>query len=139
MCLLFREITIRLLLILLSLISFICSCCYLVALSCLFLTPWMAACQGPLSSTISQSLLKFMSIELVMLSNHFILCHPLLLLPSIFPSIRVYSNGSPLPIRQKYCSGLLFPSLGDLLKTEIKPVSLAFASRCFTTEPTGKP
>ena len=55
-------------------------------------TPWTAACQAPLSSTISQSLLKFISIESVILSNHLILCHPLLLLPSVFPSIRVFSN-----------------------------------------------
>ena len=48
--------------------------------------------QAPLASTISQNLLKFMSIELVMLSSHFILCYPLLLLPSIFPSIRVFSS-----------------------------------------------
>ena len=54
----------------------------------LFATPWTAAHQAPLSSTISQSLLKSMSIELVMLANHLILCHPLLLLPSIFPSKR---------------------------------------------------
>ena len=56
----------------------------------LFVTPWTAACQIPLSSTVSWSLLKFMSIELVMLSYHLILCHPLLLLPSIFPSIRIF-------------------------------------------------
>ena len=54
----------------------------------LFVMPWIAASQASQSSTISQSLLKFMSIELVMLSNHLILCHPLLL-PSTFPSIRV--------------------------------------------------
>ena len=65
----------------------------------LFATSWTAAFQAPLSSTISQSLLKFMSIELVMLFNHFFLCHPLLLLPSIFPSIRVFSNESALCIR----------------------------------------
>ena len=60
-------------------------------LSCvrLFATPWTAACQASLSFTISQSLLKFMSIESVMPSNRLILCCPLLLLPSIFPSIRV--------------------------------------------------
>ena len=58
----------------------------------LFATPWTAACQASLSFTISQSLIKLMSIELVMSSNHLILCHPLLLLPSIFPSIRVFSN-----------------------------------------------
>ena len=62
------------------------------------MTPWTAARQAPLSSTISQSLLKFVSIESVMLSNHLILCHPLLL-PSIFPSIRVFSNESVICIR----------------------------------------
>ena len=62
-------------------------------------TSWTAARQASLSITISQSLLKLMSIELVMPSNHFILCRPLLLLPSIFPSIRVYSNESALRIR----------------------------------------
>ena len=63
----------------------------------LFATPWTAARQASLSFTISQSLLKLMSIESMMPSNYLILCHPLLLLPSIFPSIRVFSNwvGSP--------------------------------------------
>ena len=56
------------------------------------MTPWTAAHQAPLFSTISQSLLKFIAIESVMLSNHLILCRPLFLLPSIFPSIRVFSN-----------------------------------------------
>ena len=60
---------------------------------------------APLSSTLSHSLLRFMSIEPVMLFNHLILCYPLLLLPSIFPSIRVFSNESTLRIRQtKYWS-----------------------------------
>ena len=71
----------------------------------LFVTPWTAAHQAPLSCTISWSLLKFMSIESMMLSNHLILCHPLLLLPSIFPSIRVFSNESALRNRwPKYWS-----------------------------------
>ena len=71
----------------------------------LFATPWTAACQASLSITNSQSLLKLMSIELVMPSNHLILCCPLLLLPSIFPSIRVFSNESVLCIRwPKYWS-----------------------------------
>ena len=71
----------------------------------LFATPWTAARQASLSITNSQSLLKFMSFELVMPSNHLILCHPLLLLPSIFPSIRVFSNESVLRIRwPKYWS-----------------------------------
>ena len=71
----------------------------------LFVTPWTAACQASLSITNNQSLLKFMSIEPVMLSNHIILCHPILLLPSIFPSIRVFSSESVLYIRwPKYCS-----------------------------------
>ena len=65
----------------------------------LFVTPWTAACQASLSFIISQSLLTLMSIESVMLSNHLILCRPLLLLPSIFPSIRIFSNESALHIR----------------------------------------
>ena len=71
----------------------------------LFATPWAAACPAPLSFTLSRSLLKFMSIELEMPSNHLILCRPLLLLPSIFPSIRVFSNESAAYIRwPKYWS-----------------------------------
>jgi len=66
----------------------------------LFATPWNIACQASLSFTISQSLLKLMSIESVMPSNHLGLCRPLLLLPSIFPSIRGFSNESALHIRQ---------------------------------------
>ena len=64
-----------------------------------FVTLWTVAHPAPLSSTISQSLLKIMSIELVMLSNHLILYHLLLLLPSVIPSIRVFSTESALPIR----------------------------------------
>ena len=71
------------------------------SLSCvwLFATPWTAACQDSLPITNSLSLLKLMSIESVMPSNHLILCHPLLPLPSIFPNIRVFSNESALCIR----------------------------------------
>ena len=65
----------------------------------LFVTPWTATCQASLSITNSWSLLRFMSVESVMPPNHLTLCHPLLLLPSIFPSIRVSSNGSVLHIR----------------------------------------
>ena len=65
----------------------------------LFVTPWTAASQTPLSFTISWRLLRFVSIELVMLSNHLILCCPLLFLPSIFPSIRVFSSELALHIR----------------------------------------
>ena len=65
----------------------------------LFVTPWTAAQQASLSITNSWSSLKLMSIELVMLSNHLILCCPLLLPPSIFPNIRVFSNESALCIR----------------------------------------
>ena len=77
------------------------------SLSCvqLFETPWTAARQASLSITNSRSLPKLMSIESVMPSNNLILCHPLLLPPSIFPSIRVYSNESTLHIRwSKYWS-----------------------------------
>ena len=66
---------------------------------CLFVTPWTAALQTSLSVTNTQSLLKLMSIESVMPSNHFILYCPFLLLPLIFPSIRVFSNESVLHIR----------------------------------------
>ena len=76
-----------------------------VAQSCPTLCDPIAACQASLSITNSQSLLKLMSIELVMPSIHLILCHPLLLLPSIFPSIGVFSNESVLCIRwPKYWS-----------------------------------
>ena len=77
----------------------------------LFVTPWAAARQASLSITNSQSLLKLMSIELVMPSNHLILCCPLLLLPSILPSIRVFSNESALHLRwPKYWSFSISPS-----------------------------
>ena len=77
------------------------------SLSCiqLFATPWIAACQASLSVINSWSLLKLMSIELVMPSSHLILCRPLLLLPSIFHSVRVFSSESVLRIRwPKYWS-----------------------------------
>ena len=71
----------------------------------LFATPWTAACQSSLSITNSWNLFKLMFIESVMPSNHLILCHPLLLLPSMFPSIRVFSSESVLHIRwPKYWS-----------------------------------
>ena len=79
----------------------------------LLVTPWAAAHQAPLSISNSQSLLKLKSIESVMPSNNLILCHPLLLLPSIFPSIRGFSNESVLRIRwPKYwsCSFNISPS-----------------------------
>ena len=80
-----------------------CCCSYSVAQLCP--TPWTAAHQASLSFAIFQSLLKLMSIELVMPSNYLILCHSLLLLPSTFPTIRVFSNELPLRIRwPKYWS-----------------------------------
>ena len=80
-------------------------CCCSDAKLCLTVTPWTAACQTSLSITNSQSLLKLMSIKSMMPSNHLILCCPLLLPPSIFPSIRVISNKSVLHIRwPKYWS-----------------------------------
>ena len=82
-----------------------CCCCYLVAELCLLWTPWTAARQASLSITNSWRLLKLMCIELVMPSNHLIFCCPLLLLPSIFPRIRIFSSESALYIRwPKYCS-----------------------------------
>ena len=86
-------------------------CCCSLSHSQLFVTPRTAACQASLSFTVSRSLLKFMPIELMMLSNHLILCRPLLLLPSIFPSIRIFSNESVLCIRwPKYWSFSISPS-----------------------------
>ena len=78
-----------------------------LSLSCvqLFAKPWTAACQASLPFTISWNLVKLMSFESMMSSNHFVLYCPLLLLPSIFPSIRVFSNESALRIRAK-CSKL---------------------------------
>ena len=83
------------------------SCCLSQSLSdvCLFATPWTTVYQVSMSSTVSWSLLKLMPIESEMPSNHLVLRHPLLLLPSIFPSIRFFSNESSLPIRwPKYWS-----------------------------------
>ena len=81
----------------------------------LFATPWTAALQASLSITSSRSLRKLMSIESVMPSNHFILCRPLLLLPSIFPSIWVFSNESALRIR--------WPNIGVSASTLVLPVN----------------
>ena len=72
---------------------------HLLSHAWLFVTPWTVACQASVSINNSRSLLKFMSIESVMPFNHLILCYPLLLLPSIFPSIRVFSTESVLCIR----------------------------------------
>ena len=92
-------------------LAYFCCCCCSLSHSQLFVTPRTAACQASLSFTVSRSLLKFMPIELMMLSNHLILCRPLLLLPSIFPSIRIFSNESVLCIRwPKYWSFSISPS-----------------------------
>ena len=77
----------------------------------LFATPWTAVCQVSLSFTISRSSLKLMYMELVMPSNHLILCHPLYLMPSIFPNIKFFSNESALCIRwPEYRSFSISPS-----------------------------
>ena len=80
------------------------------SLSCvqLFMTSWTVANQASLSFTISQSLFKLMSIESMMPSNHLILCYPLLLLPSVFPIIRVFSNESSLRISWAWCWSFSF-------------------------------
>ena len=83
----------------------------------LFAIPWTAARQACLSFTISWSLLKLMSIESVMPSNHLILCCPLLFLPSIFPSIRVFSNESALHIRRP-------KSIGASASVSVPPMSI---------------
>ena len=100
-----------------------------------------AACQAPLPSTIFQSLLRSMPIESVMMPNYLILCHPFLLLPSTFPSIRVFSNESALCIRwTKYwsfsysnspsneCSGLISLGLTGLISLQSKGLSRVFSS-----------
>ena len=81
-----------------------CVCVCVFSRIQLFATPWTAACQASLSITNSWSLLKLISIESVMPSNHFILCSTLLLLPSIFPSIKVFSNESVQVRWPKYWS-----------------------------------
>ena len=96
-----------------------------------FVTPWTAACQASLSFTISWSLHRLMSIELVMPSNHLVLCHNLLLLPSVFPSITVFSNESALCITwPKYWSFSIRPSskgLTSLISLQSKGPSRAFS------------
>ena len=86
-------------------LAYVASSVQLLSRVQLFVTPWTAARQASLSITNSRSLVKLMSIKLVMASNHLILCRPLLLLPSIIPSIRVFSSESVLRIRwPKYWS-----------------------------------
>ena len=82
----------------------------------LFATPWTAACQASLSNTNSHSLLNLMSMSSVMPSNHLILCHPLLLPHSIFPSIRVFWNESALHIR--------WPNIGVSASASIFPMNI---------------
>ena len=85
----------------------------------LFASPWTAACKASLSLTISWSLLKFLSTESMMPSNHLVLCHPLLLLSSIFPNIRVFSNETLLCIRwPKYWSFSISPSNEWIFRTD---------------------
>ena len=84
-------------------------------------TPWATACHASLSITKSQSWLKFMSIQSVMLSNHLIFCHPFLLLPSIFPTISVFSNELVLSIRwPKYWSEAQHQSFQWIFKTYLQ-------------------
>ena len=90
-------------------------CCSVLSRVRLFATPWTTACWASLSITNSQSLLKLISIESVMPSSHLILCRPLLLLPSLFPSIRVFSNELVLHIRwPTFWSFGIKPQLGHV-------------------------
>ena len=121
---------------------FICSINkYFVVVQSNSMTPWTVAHQAPLSTTVSWNLVKFISIESVMLSNHLILCPPLLLLPSIFLSIRIFSNKLAFPIRwPKYCSfsfsispsnefsGLIPFGLTGLISLQPKGLSRVFYS-----------
>ena len=88
----------------------------LLSCICLFATPWATTHQASLSFTVSQSLCKLMSSELVMPSSHLILCRPLLLLPSIFPIFRVFSNESALHIR--------WPSIGASASASVLPMNI---------------
>ena len=103
-------------------------CLFVQSLSCvwLFTTPWTTAHQASLSLTISQSFLKLMSIELGIPSNHLILCCPLLLLPSMFPSIRVFPNESALCIRWPKYWSFSFSSFS--LHTLTNPLETPFLS-----------
>ena len=87
----------------------------------LFVTPWTTVRQASLSITNSQNSPKYMSIELVMPSNHLILCRPLLLLASIFPSIRVFINESALPIRWPKYWSFSFTSVGPVNTQDWSP------------------
>ena len=121
-------------------VSFPICCCLVASCVWLFATPWTAAHQSYLSFTITWSLLKLLSIESVMPSNHLISDCPLLLLPSIFPSIRVFYNQSALHIRWPKCfsfsispSGLIiqdwFPlRLTDLISLQSKGLSRVFSN-----------
>ena len=102
----------------LSLESYIakCFCCCAVTQLRLTASPWTVACQASLCFTVSHSLLKLMYIELVMSFNHLILCRPLLLLPSIFSSIRVFSNESAFCIR--------WPSIGVSASASVLPMNI---------------
>ena len=137
---------------------------FVQSLSCVwfFVTPWTAACQASLSFTPSQSLLKFVCIESVTLSNHLIFCRSLLFLPSIFTSIRVFSNELAIHIRwSKYWSFSIRPSneysgcisfridwfdlLADLLQNHNLKASILWCSAFFIVQlshlymTTGKP
>ena len=94
-------------------------------------TPWTAACQASLSFTISWSLLRLMSIKLIMLSNHLILCHPLLLLPSVFPSIKVFSSESALCLRWPQCWSFSISSYMLRQKLKVRRNMWAFISVFF--------
>ena len=113
------------------------------------MTPWTAAHQASLSFTISRSLPKFMSIDSVMLSSHLILCHPLFLLPSIIPSIGVFSNKSALCIRWSKCWSFSFSislsndwfdlfavqgTLKSLLQNHSLKASILWCSAFFTVQ-----
>ena len=92
-----------------SSVMYLSACCCPVLFDSV--TPWTAACQASLSFTTSQGLIKLISIESVMPSNHLIFCRPLLLLPLVFPSIRVFSNESTVHIRwPKYWCFSISPS-----------------------------
>ena len=106
-----------------------CCCCSVIAHVQLFVTPWTTASQASLSFAIPHSLLKLRSSESVIISNHLILCYPLLLLPSIFHSIRVFPNESALHIRWPNYSNFSFSISPSSNYSELISIKIDFPSK----------
>ena len=102
-------------------VEMITCCCWAVRLCLTVCDPWTAARQSPLPSTVYQSLLKFMFTESLIRSNHLIVCHPLLFLPSVFPSIRIFSS-----VNRLFASGS--QSIGASASASVLPINIELIS-----------